>query len=161
MSSRKSAAGFQALLCVVLAVLATAARPATNLRDLSDDRARIQAIFAAHDRLGPGMDEYMSAVADDVILMPNGGKLVEGKAAYRQHVQEFYAAGTIDIRHELIEVSSFPEVVIARGRAVGSFTPPGGTATTFETRNLFVFRRMTNGRLQVWQIIYNDAPKGP
>jgi hypothetical protein len=50
-------------------------------------------------------------------------------------------------------------VVIARGRAIGSFTPHGGsTASNFETKNVFIFRRVANGNLEVWQIIFNDAP---
>ncbi len=127
--------------------------------DSATDKSRIERILAAHDRLQPGLDEYMAAVADDVILMPNGGAAIEGKAAYLQHVKDFYASGTIQIRHELIEVYSYPEVVIARGRAVGKYTPPGGgTASAFETKNLFVFRRLENGNLEVWQIIFNDAP---
>src|SRR5687768_1939169 len=106
------------------------------------DRTRIEQILAAHDRLQAGLDEYMADVAHDVILMPNGGAAIEGKAAYLQHVKNFYASGTIQIRHELIEVYSYPEVVIARGRAVGKYTPPGGgAANAFETKNLFVFRR--------------------
>ena len=98
-------------------------------------------------------------MATDIVLMPNGGAAIEGKAAYRQHVKDFYASGTIQIRHELIEVTSYPEVVIARGRAVGTYTPPGGSnANAFETKNLFVFRRLEDGNLEIWQIIYNDAP---
>ena len=91
--------------------------------------------------------------------MPNGALAIEGKPAYRKHVEEFYASGTIRIQHQIIEVYSYPEVVIVRGRAVGSYTPPGGqTANTFETKNLFVLRRIANGELQVWQIIFNDSP---
>ena len=124
------------------------------------DRARIEQIFAAHDKLQAGLDEYMSSVAADIILMPNGAAAIEGKAAYLQHVKDFYASGSIQIRHELVEVYSFPEVVITRGRAVGKFTPPGGSATnTFETKNMFVFRRLKNGSLEVWQIIFNDSPQ--
>jgi ketosteroid isomerase-like protein len=123
------------------------------------DRAQIEGIFAAHDKLQPGLDAYMAAVADDVILMPNNGATIEGKAAYLQHVKEFYASGTIEIRHEAIAVYSYPEVVIARGRAVGKYTPPGGgNASAFETQNMFVFRRLKNGQLQVWQIIFNNVP---
>lgn len=123
------------------------------------DKTRIEQIFAAHDRLQSGLDEYMRSVAADIILMPNGGAAIKGKAAYLQHVKDFYASGNIQIRHEVIEVYSYPEVVIARGRAVGKFTPPGGlTTNTFETKNLFVFRRLKDGNLEVWQIIFNDSP---
>ena len=149
------------LRAIVLSLVAAVAMAGPRSRDFTNDKARIQAVFAAHDKLAPGLDEYMRSVADDILLMPNGGKIVEGKSAYRQHVMDFYASGTIQIRHEIVEVHSFPEVVIARGRAVGTFTPPGGGATNaFETHNLFVFRRLENGELRVWQIIFNNAP-GP
>jgi ketosteroid isomerase-like protein len=145
------------LAAVLAAVVCLASWPASA--DAAADRKRIERIFAAHDKLQPGLDEYMASVASDIILMPNRGDAIEGKAAYLQHVKEFYASGTIQIRHELIEVYSYPEVVIARGRAVGRFTPHGGsTASTFETKNVFIFRRLENGNLEVWQIIFNDAP---
>ena len=133
------------------------ANAAAKRTDTSADRGRIQAILAAHDKLTPGLDEYMAGVADDIILMPNRGALIEGKAAYRRHVLDFYNSGSIKIRHEVVEVHSFPDVVIARGRAVGSFTAADGAVSTFETRNLFIFRRLADDKLQVWQIIYNDA----
>jgi ketosteroid isomerase-like protein len=148
-------------VCRAIALCALAAG-AQAAPDFSADRARVEAILAAHDRLHAGLEDYMAAVSDDLILMPNGGRLVEGKAAYRKHVVDFYDSGNIRIRHEAIEVHSFAEVVIVRGRATGTFTPLGGGATSaFETRNLFVFHRLTDGRLKVWQIIFNDAPRAP
>jgi ketosteroid isomerase-like protein len=141
-----------AALCALASSLPASADPAT-------DKAQIERIFAAHDRLQAGLDEYMASVASDVILMPNGAAAIEGKAAYLQHVKDFYASGTIRIRHELIASYSYPDVVIARGRAVGTYTPPGGSTTNaFETKNVFIFRRRKDGTLEVWQIIFNDAP---
>lgn len=147
------------MLAIFISTAIAALVSLTASADSTADRSRIEQILAAHDRLQPGLDQYMAAVASDVILMPNGAAAIEGKAAYLQHVKDFYASGDIQIRHELIEVYSFPEVVIARGRAVGKFTAPGATVTnSFETKNMFVFRRLGNGNLEVWQIIYNDAP---
>ncbi len=147
------------MLAIFISTAIAALVSLTASADSTADRSRIEQILAAHDRLQPGLDQYMAAVASDVILMPNGAAAIEGKAAYLQHVKDFYASGAIQIRHELIEVYSFPEVVIARGRAVGKFTAPGATVTnSFETKNMFVFRRLGNGNLEVWQIIYNDAP---
>jgi ketosteroid isomerase-like protein len=123
----------------------------------SSDRARVEVIFAAHDRQTPAIEEYMAAVADDVILMPQGAPALEGKAAYRRNVEEFYASGT-RIRHEVIAVYSYAEVVIVRGRAVGSFVADG-KPQAFETKNLFVFRRSPDGGLKVWQIIFNQNPQ--
>jgi ketosteroid isomerase-like protein len=148
-------------LGVVSVLLASIARPDISDADFAGDRAKVEAIFAAHDRLQPGFDEYMAAVADDILLIPNGGKTVEGKAAYRQHVQDFYASGSIQIRHEAIAIQSYRDVAIVQGRAVGTFTPTGGGASSsFETRNLFVFRRAAGGKLMVSHIIFNYPPPG-
>lgn len=128
--------------------------------DNATDRRQVQAILAAHDKLQPGIEQYFASVAEDVLLMPNGAASVEGKPAYRRHVEEFYASGDIHIRHEVLEVHSFAEVVIVRGRAVGTFAAPGQQAVqSFETRNLFVFKRAPGGKLQVWQIIFNYPPQ--
>src|SRR5690349_4113045 len=77
--------------------------------------------------------------------------------AHAAHVEEFYASGDIHIRHEVLAVYSYADVVRVRGRAVGTFSAPGEkTVQSFETHNLFVFRRTAAGNLQVWRIIYND-----
>lgn len=130
------------------------------------DRQKVAAIFARHDEVyrhaddvGPGLDAYLRNVADDVILMPHDARAIEGKPAYRRHIEESFADGRMTIRHELIELYSFAETVIVRGRAVGTFTPRGQTVVhSFETKNLFVFRRTAGGELQVWQIIFNHSP---
>lgn len=154
MRFRLRSASFATLACL-FAVTAWAVDAAGKFRG---DRASIEKILAAHDRLGPGLEEYMASVADDIVLIPQGGKIVEGKAAYRQNVLDFYGGGEVHIRHEAIDIQSFADVVVARGRAVGTFTPPGGATSSFETRNLFVFRRLADGRLQVWRIMYNYPP---
>jgi ketosteroid isomerase-like protein len=127
--------------------------------DHAADRQQVQRILAAHDRLQPGIDDYFASVADDVILMPNRADAIEGKSAYRRHVEDFYASGDIAIRHEILAVYSYTDVVLVRGRAVGTFVAPGQQAINkFETKNLFVFRRIPGGKLEVSQIIFNDAP---
>jgi len=142
-------------LLIVVSVISAAWAHA----DPAADRAQLEAILAAHDRLQPGIDEYFKSVAEDIVLMPNGAHAIEGKAAYRKHVEEFYASGTIHIRHEAVQVHSFAEVVIVRGRAVGTYTAPGQqTVNAFQTKNLFVFRRTADDKLLVWQIIFNDTP---
>ena len=146
------------LLMVCLLAGMTGARAAAPV-DAAADRQQVQAILAAHDRLRPGIEQYLASVADDVILMPNGARTLEGKPAYRRHVEEFYDSGDIRIRHEVLETYSYPEVVIVRGRAVGTFAAPGQPVSgRFETQNLFVFRRTAGGKLEVWQIIFNNVP---
>lgn len=147
------------LVLTVLMSGGTVARAAEKTADFSGDRQKVEAIFAAHDRMKAGLDDYFKSVADDIILMPNGGPLIEGKGAYRKHIEELLAGGDMKIRHEAVAVYSYPEVVVVRGRATGSFVGNGQTtANLFETRNMFVFRRLGGGDLQVWQIIFNNIP---
>ena len=148
------------LVLIVFATLGWTSIQAAPAPDNGADRERVKAILAAHDKLEPGIEEYFASVAEDVILMPNGAPAIEGKAAYRRHVEEFYASGKIQISHQVLEVYSFAEVVIVRGRAVGTYQAPGQQAiNAFETKNVFVFRREPGDRLQVWQIIFNDSPR--
>jgi ketosteroid isomerase-like protein len=152
---RKTPMTFRTL--VVLLMLG-AGTPALAF-DNAADTAQVKAILAAHDRLQPAIEEYFASVAEDMELLPNRGAAVEGKAAYRRHVEQFYASGDIHIRHEVVAVDSFAEVVIVRGRAVGTFAAPGQKdVNTFQTHNLFVFKRAPDGKLEVWRIIFNDAP---
>lgn len=127
----------------------------------TSDRQQIMSIFDSHDKLSLGLDDYLSAVADDVILMAHDSRVIVGKEAYRQHIVDAWATGKLEIKHELIASYSYPGLVIARGRAVGAFTPSGtGNTYPFETKNVFIFRRLVSGELQVWQIIFNmDPPK--
>lgn len=147
------------LILTVLMGASSVAGAGDKSADFSGDRQKVDAIFAAHDRMKTGLDDYFKSVADDIILMPNGGPLIEGKSAYRQHIVDLLAGGEMKIRHEAVAVYSYPEIVVVRGRATGSFVGNGQTnANLFETRNMFVFRRLGNGDLQVWQIIFNNIP---
>jgi ketosteroid isomerase-like protein len=147
------------LWLVLFSLSLAASLPAGSPVENAADRQQVQSILAAHDRLQPGIDDYFASVADDLILMPNRGDAIEGKAAYRRHVEDFYASGKISIRHEVLAVYSLADVVLVRGRAIGTFVAPGQQEINkFETKNLFVFRRISGGKLQVWQIIFNDAP---
>lgn len=147
------------LVLTLLMGMSAAAPGAGKDTDFSADRQKVDAIFAAHDRMKTGLDDYFKSVADDIILMPNGGPLVEGKSAYRKHIEDLLASGDMKIRHESVAVYSYPEIVVVRGRATGSFVGNGQTTTNlFETRNIFVLRRLGSGDLQVWQIIFNNIP---
>jgi ketosteroid isomerase-like protein len=145
---------------VVLAFLACCCTAhAGGTANRTGDEQKVDAIFAAHDGMKAGLDPYLRWVAEDVILMPHDGVVIEGKAAYAQHIRDILAAGDMAIHHEPIAVYSFAEMVIVRGRATGSFTPNGQTTSSlFETKNVFIFRRLENGELRVWQIIFNRNP---
>ncbi|MEM6337888.1 MAG: nuclear transport factor 2 family protein [Bacteroidota bacterium] len=130
--------------------------------DPAGDKALIETIFAAADSQEPeGLDAYLAYMEEDVILMPHDHPAVEGKAAYKAHVESSWMAGDTEIRHELIDFDAFDEVVIARGRASGTFQPAGSMEVyPFETKNVFVFKRAAGG-LKVWRVIFNMNPQEP
>lgn len=128
--------------------------------NVESDVAKIKAIFAAHDKKEAGLEEYLPSVADDIILMAHNQKVVEGKEAYKAHLANSAKAGDLKIKHELISSYSYSDVVIARGKASGSFKPAGqAKGFEFQTKNIFIFRRLASGELSVWQIMFNMDPK--
>ncbi|MEM6784570.1 MAG: nuclear transport factor 2 family protein [Bacteroidota bacterium] len=128
--------------------------------DVDADRAEVERILALADRQDEaGLEAYLTHVAPDVVLMPHNQLLVEGREAYRAHVQTGWTYGQSTVTHEVLALDAYPDVVIARGRAVGTFVPTGGDAAmAFETKNLFVFERDREGRLTVQQVIFNMNP---
>ena len=118
-------------------------------------------VYKNAENAAASLDAYLGHVADDVILMPNNATVIEGKAAYRKHIEDSLPHGQLVLRHELIAIYPFQDLVVARGRAIGTFTARGETtAHPFETKNIFLFRRSADG-LKVWQIIFNHSPVSP
>ncbi len=123
------------------------------------DRASIEAIFDVFDEQMNDSDDYLKYLADDVILMAHNVPEIRGRAAYVKHIAENRSYGVTEIEHKLIELFSYEDVVIARGRAIGTFQAKGATdRSQFETKNVFIFRRAEGGGLKVWQIIFNMNP---
>jgi ketosteroid isomerase-like protein len=159
----------QKLFVVIFTIFLVCGRASADQGGAShDDKEKVKAIFALHDIAFNGepkeasLNAYLNTVAEDIILMPHDGLVMEGKAVYGRHLREILDSGNMTIRHEVIEAYPYPEIVIVRGRAVGSFTPKGqNTSHTFETKNVFIFRRLKEGELKVWQIIFNHNPAKP
>lgn len=147
---------------ILLSALTVACGQLNTVSDARSDELQILKIFSlADNQTMEGLKKYMEYVAQDMILMPHDHLAVEGKPAYRKHIEQSWTLGGTAIKHELIEFSSYKDIVIARGRAVGHFRPDGSTDIyDFATKNVFIFRRNDAGELRVWQIIFNMEPKG-
>jgi ketosteroid isomerase-like protein len=128
--------------------------------NLESDRQKVLRIFESIDKQVDGFDEHWAAVADDIVYQAPGRPTIEGKEAYKKQAIEFFTGGSLEIRHELVTLESYSDVVVVRGRASGRFQPPGGTIIhPWKTRNLFVFQRLSTGRLQISQIIVTTEPE--
>lgn len=124
------------------------------------DKQQVLRIFESIDKQVAGFDEHWAAISDDIVYQAPGSATVEGKAAYKKQAIEFFTGGSLEIRHELVELESYSDVVIVRGRASGRFQPPGNTTIyPWKTRNLFVFRRADAGKLLISHITVTPAPE--
>lgn len=128
-------------------------------RNLETDRQQVLRIFESIDKQVDGFEEHWAATSDDIVYQAPGKATIEGKEAYKKQAIEFFTGGSLEIRHELIALESYSDVVIARGRASGRFQPPGGTIIhPWKTRNLFIFERSDGGKLQASHIIVTTEP---
>ncbi len=120
------------------------------------DQEKILAHFALIDLQLEGMDENLAQVADDVIFMPRNQPVMHGKAAYKQQMLDSAKYVDVNMKHHLFEHYSYQDIVIARGCAKGYYVMKGQTEQhQFVTKNIFIFRLLDNGDLQMWQLTYN------
>ncbi|MEM8599073.1 MAG: nuclear transport factor 2 family protein [Bacteroidota bacterium] len=149
------------VLCILLVAFGIAGcEQAAPPVDADADRAEVERILTLADRQDEaGLEAYLSHVAPDVVLMPHNQPLVEGRDAYGAHVRAGWTYGQTTVTHEVLALDAYQDAVIARGRAIGTFTPNGtDEAMAFETKNLFVFERDAEGGLRVQQVIFNMNP---
>lgn len=146
------------IISVLLGILLSGCISQTPSED--EIRTQILEIFKAADaQNAEGLGDYLSYLDKDVTLMPHDHAQVTGISEYKQHVLNGWEAGTTVLTHQLIDFDSFEDVVVARGRAVGTFQPSGSEQIyPFETKNLFVFKRTPGGALRVWRVIFNMTP---
>ncbi len=125
-------------------------------KQYKQDKEKILAHFALIDMQLEGMEENLAQVADDVIFMPRNQPVMHGKASYKQQMLDSAKYVDVNMKHHLFAHYSYKDIVIARGSAKGYYVMKGQTEQhTFETKNVFIFRRLDNGDLQMWQLIYN------
>lgn len=149
------------------AILATAlwgmaaCAPSTEapLWDSAADEAAVLTTFAALDDRSLSVEEQLTHYTDNaVILVPNETE-IRGEAALRDHLSAFGQGVAITTQHEIVELTSFVEVVAVQGRVVGTAQPDGDpNIYNFETKNLILFERQEDGTLKIWKVIYNAAP---
>ena len=119
---------------------------------LEEDTKKVKALLARIDKDVSDTSVY----ANDIVHMAQGSKAVTNKNELAKILKAEAAAGKLTMKHEVITINSFPEVVILRGKASGTFQAHGGgTSFPFETNNILTFKRMKDGGLKIWQVIFN------
>lgn len=119
---------------------------------LDDDTKKVKALLKSIDKDVSDTSVY----ANDVVHMAQGSRAITDKNELARILKAEASAGTLTMTHELITINSFPELVITQGRATGTFQPAGGgAASAFETNNVITFKRIKDGDLKIWQVIFN------
>ena len=103
-------------------------------------------------------EQLKNYVSDAVILAP-GQAEIRGHAAIEQHLADARQSARIEMRHDIVELSAFEDIVLVQGGATGTAQPHGDpNRYPFETKSQIMFKRMADGSLKIWKVIYNDAP---
>lgn len=136
-------------LAVASPALAQDAAPAFSVED---DSRKVRAILARIDADVADTGVY----AEDVVHMAQGSRAITGRDELRRVLLEEARHGRSEMKHELVTIHSYPDMVLTRGRVTGTWRPAdGGAPAPFETNNIIAFRRAKDGSLEVWQVIFN------
>jgi len=119
---------------------------------IEEDTKKVKAILLKIDRDISDTSIY----TNDVVHMAQGSRAITDKAELARVLQAEAAYGKSMMSHELITINSYQDLVLTQGRVKGTYHPANGGATIpFETNNLITFRRMKDGSLKIWQVIFN------
>lgn len=123
-----------------------------------DVRKQIEAILSVLDNNGISVEEQLEVYAHDVVHMAPGSEINFGKASLRKYLIGQRLNGEVKMRHSIVEIEPFEDVVLMRGEVIGTFYPKDkAPSITFRTKNLFVFSQ-TDGALKIKKVIYNNSP---
>ncbi len=126
--------------------------------------ARATAVMAAHDRASNAadLDAIMENVAEDVVVLAPGVRLVEGREAFR----EFYAAmlkshwaGQGDVTHYFAGAEEAGDVVIVHGVASGAIRPPGIVPIPVANNFLIALKPDVTGVYKIWRAAFGPAER--
>lgn len=120
------------------------------------DRHMVEEILRLFDDPETPIDRLLEVHVEDLVQMPQGAGAITNKVDLRESWEEERKAGHSRMRHEAITIHSYSDMVLTRGRVTGHWTPISGEVSfPFETNNIITFRRMPDGQLKVWQVIFN------
>jgi ketosteroid isomerase-like protein len=118
---------------------------------IEEDTKSVNKIFEIFDS-GPDRKTRLSLYVEDIVFMAPGEKTITNK----EDLFTENPKGQVDMHHEITWIQSYADIVIVRATNKGDFHPNDSNESfPFTTNNLIVFRRIEDGSLKIWQIIYN------
>ncbi len=121
-------------------------------------KPQIEAILKILDNNEIAVEEQLKVYSENVVHMAPGSAVQIGKEALGKYLTEQRQYGTADMKHEIIELEEYEDIIIMRGQVSGTYYPKNGTPpVAFRTKNLFVFETTTGG-ITIQKVIYNNSP---
>jgi len=140
------------LLAFLLSPGAALAQEITPTFSVESDGGKVREILKRIDADVTDSSIYV----DDVVHMAPGSRAITNRAELRRFLVGEAKHGRSDMAHEVLTITSYPDLVLTRGRVTGTWHPAdGGAPVPFETNNMITFRRVKDGSLRVWQVIFN------
>lgn len=120
------------------------------------DKVAITAILSILDNNSTDIEKKLEVWVDDLTHMAPDYPTITNKFDLRAHLKEQSSYGFSDMKHEIIEVHSYADLVLMHGKVTGTFFPASKeNPVAFTTKNLFVFRRLSDQSLKIWKVIFN------
>ncbi|MGF1543916.1 MAG: YybH family protein [Parvularculaceae bacterium] len=150
---------FRRAVAACAVVLLTSCAHQTSSFDDARDARRVRAIFEDLDDRSLPAGEQIRNYTDDVVLLEPDEPEVRGLDALEARLSEFGRGVDLATSHEIVELTSFDDIVVVQGKVTGTAQPDGDpNAYAFETKNIIIFKRSRDGGLKIWKVIYNAAP---
>jgi len=148
---------------LALALASTACQPPAQ-----EAGALSEGDIAAIKSIGPALDETVLAgdwgavlelFAEDILLMPPNGSVIQGRATMKEYVESLPITFT-EHKVELVEIDGYGDLAYARGTLAEAYTIPGLAEPIEDVgKLLFIFRKQADGSWLIAVDIWNsDLP---
>jgi len=149
------------VLCVFISLIAavvTACKGPSNVSEIRD-RQMVESILSNLDDLSLTPEQQLDNYLPDAVILAPEQKEIRGREALHNHLTVFGSTVDLILNHQIVELTSFENVVVAQGKVVGTAQPKGDVNRyPFETKNIILFKRQGPDDLKIWKVIYNSAP---
>jgi len=147
-----------------VALLLFVAACATSKFDAATEEKKLllrDAEWAQLASAGTDIDKTVAYWSDDALIIPQAGRIVEGKAAIRAMVAYSFKTPGFSIHWRSEQVQFSPDGKMAYMRSTTDFTVPGpnGTVLSQPSRGITVWRLEADGQWRCVVDIWNDPPR--
>lgn len=117
---------------------------------------------AYRDMAAGDIDRLMELYTPDALIQSPGERPIAGTTAIRAFWQTTFDRYHVQLVPEVQEVTTFGEMVVVRGRAVGVFAPKSGEAAMpIDSWFMQIYRRQPDGTLRFWRGTNGPNPAAP